>query len=276
MDFLARRYRPIAEQQLIRWLQQNQPLPPFPALVTFDDGYLDNLDSALPVLRARDVPATLFLATHAIDRAGTFAWDVAAYCFHHTRRRRVTLPLLGTADMDAAEPAVLAERWIDRLKAAPQTEQARATAELPAALGVEPPDGVLAAFYLSWDQVRIMTASGVTLGAHTLSHPILSRLEDKGIRAEIEESKRRIEEETGQRVATFAYPSGRAGDFDNRAVEAVRRAGFSAAFTLRSGPTRLRAVRRAPMTIRRIFVSHKDSPARFCLKLLGVGRALRP
>jgi len=105
---------------------------------------------------------------------------------------------------------------------------------------------------VSWDRVREMLGHGIEFGAHTKTHPILSRIADKREqREEIEGSKLRVEQETGIPVLHFAYPNGLADDYDSDVVELVERARFQTAVTLQGG---LNLLGENPYLLRRIGV----------------------
>jgi peptidoglycan/xylan/chitin deacetylase (PgdA/CDA1 family) len=256
-------------------LQDRQPLPRNPALISFDDGYRDNLDYALPVLQERGLPAVIFLATNYIGSASPFFWDLIAYCFHHTAKNEADLPLAGRQQWpDPSSRAAVMARWLDSLKKLPDTEKWAAVEKLPQVLDVSPPTDGFAHLHLTWDQVRQMVAAGVDMGAHTQSHPILTRINLEQARAEVAGSKARIEAEINQPVTAFAYPNGQPSDFNPTLQAMLPQVGIRAAFTLVPGPTRPTEARQAPMAIRRILISYKDSLARFAAKVMGAPRLL--
>jgi peptidoglycan/xylan/chitin deacetylase (PgdA/CDA1 family) len=84
---------------------------------------------------------------------------------------------------------------------------------------------------LNWDEIREMAAGNVTFGAHTVTHPILTRISVSHVIAEIINSKMRIEEKLGRRIFSFAYPNGQPGDYDRKVIGIVKDAGFSCAVT---------------------------------------------
>jgi hypothetical protein len=84
---------------------------------------------------------------------------------------------------------------------------------------------------LTWEMVRELRQGGITMGTHTISHPILTQLDDDEARREIVESKRRIEEELGDSVRHFAYPNGAPLDWNVRLKEIVRATGLETAVT---------------------------------------------
>lgn len=273
LDFLSPRYDIIAAGDLVAWLEERRPLPARPLLITFDDGYRDNYENAFPLLRERHLPAVIFLATDFIDRGEPFPGDRAAWLLSRSDRREGHLPLLGHRRWATEEQrqAVLKE-WLERLKPRPDAERRAAVDGLVAALGVCPAPGEFPGLHVAWSEVREMSGQGIEMGGHTRTHPILTRVSPAVAEEEIRSCRERIEQETGRPVRTFAYPNGQRGDFSEMTAAALVRHGFAAAFTLLPGPAPCSEARRQPLAIRRIFVSHKDAPVRFVLKLLGVPR----
>ena len=104
--------------------------------------------------------------------------------------------------------------------------------QLLIALDVHVPDFPTADYSpMTWEQIDAATSQGVSFGAHTCTHPILTRLQDQQrVCDEIVGGKKRIEEKLGRPVLAFAYPNGKPEDIDNSIVDTVRRAGFALAF----------------------------------------------
>lgn len=273
MDYLRARYNVISIEQLRAWLKGEAALPPHAALITFDDGYADNLTHAFPILKARSLPAVIFLTTGFLETSRPFYWDLVAYCFHHTRREVVSLPLLGERCWsDRKERDRVMRVWIETLKTLPDDRKNALIAELPARLDVAIPEERFSGLYLTWEQVRAMRREGIEFGSHTVSHPILTRIPLEQVRRELAESRRKIEQETGHPVVSLAYPNGQAADFSPAVAEAAREADFLLAFSLLPGPTRYQTVRRSPFTIRRIYIGNTDTLPRFAAKLSGLAR----
>jgi peptidoglycan/xylan/chitin deacetylase (PgdA/CDA1 family) len=177
MDFLRRHFSVVTISQVVAWLRDLQPLPLHPALITFDDGYRDNFDHALPILQRRDLPAVIYLATDCIESISPFYWDLAAYCFHHTHRQRAALPLSGQREWhDERSRTTVMMDWLATLKTLPNDVQSTAAMQLPHVLGVSVPADAFAGLYLTWDQIRTMVATGIDMGAHTQSHAIMTRV----------------------------------------------------------------------------------------------------
>lgn len=276
MDFIRQRFNVISGRDLVAWLKGEQPLPTHPALITFDDGYRDNLDHAWPVLQQRNMPAVIFLATDYIGRATPFYWDLVAYCFAHTTKKEAVLPLIGLQQWrDRESRTAVLKNWLSSLKKLPDQEKWSAINQLPQLLDVSISADTFAGLHLTWDQVRTMAAAGIEMGAHTRSHPILTRISLEQARLEVEGSKKRVEAEINQPVTLFAYPNGLPTDFSAELQAILALVGFKAAFTMVPGPTRAAEVRRKPMAIRRIFLRHKDTLPRFAAKVMGLPKLLR-
>jgi peptidoglycan/xylan/chitin deacetylase (PgdA/CDA1 family) len=273
MDYLRKNYNPISIDDLLAWLKGEGVLPPYAALVTFDDGYRDNLENALPILEKRQIPAVLFVATDCIGSDRPFYWDLAAYMFAHSSSGAADIPLLGRQVLGGRENRrSLAAQWIAKAKALPPSERQVAIDALRAVLA--PPDNHKAFrnLHLTWQEVREMARKGMAIGAHTCGHPILAQVPTDVARDEILRSKRLIEDTLGTLVRTFAYPNGRASDFSEVHNRMLVEAGIEAAFTLVPGPSARAELRTKPMEIRRSIVTLKDTMPRFAAKLLGLGR----
>ncbi len=275
MDFICQRFNVISGSELVAWLQGQHKLPPHPALITFDDGYRDNFECALPILQQRNLPAIIFLATDYIGNTKPFYYDLAAYCFRHIHQNQANLPLVGWRRWkdEESRAAVLVD-WLSTLKKLPDDEKWMAIEQLPRALGISVPEDAFAKLYLTWDQVGAMIKAGIEMGAHTQSHPILTRVCLEQARAELAGSRARIEAETGRPVTTFAYPNGLPADFNSDILAAIQQVGFKAAFTLMPGPARLAEVQASPLAIRRVYISRKDTLPRFAAKVIGLPRLL--
>ncbi len=262
---IRRHYSPVALSEIARCLRENAPLPPLALAVTVDDGYRDFYDVAFPVFREYAIPAAVFVVTRFLD-GNYWLWaDRVAYSFRHTplTRARIELPSVPLDFiLDGPESRSAATNRLKQdLKLLPHAEFTSVLDSLPTALRVEipawPQDGFQA---MNWDEARRVSANGMEIGAHTVTHPILSALETPDqLAAEVAGSRRRIEEELNRPVAHFCYPNGRIRDIGS-ALDAVREAGFATAVTTESGTNALNA---DPLLLRRIGVETSYSEAYF-------------
>lgn len=264
MEQVLRACSPITFARLAESLDDGVDLPPRPIIVTFDDGHRDNYTHAFPVLRELGVPATVFVSTGFIGSAGTFWFDRVVQLLHHAPRGRVEVPAVGfTAFVgdDVAARRESAGRLLRMLKAVPDTVRLSAVTQMEDALGTRTPlaDGVLSGA-LTWDEVREMARGGIEFGSHTVSHPVLTRLEDGPLGDELSRSRRDIEHEVGQSVTALAYPVGGPEAFDERVVSAAIRAGYRFGVSYVSG---VNAGLSDPYRLRRLHVERYTSRAYF-------------
>ena len=271
MDYVKKNYNVISVEHLSAWLRRKETLPPHPAIITFDDGYFDNLEYAYPILKERGLSAVIFLTTNYMGSSMPFYWDHVAYCICHTKKDRVHLPsgdhLLWT---NSASRDKAVNTWVHSVKYLTSNEKQRAIDGLSVDLDIAVPENAFDGLYMTWDQVRELSVSGIEFGAHTTTHPILTRVPLSQVEAELSVSKRRVQEETGKPVISFAYPNGGASDFSPEIVRLVEKTGFDLAFTLIPGPTSFHAVKKNPFTIRRVFVGQSVTLPRFAAKLIGI------
>ena len=273
MDYVSRKYNVISGTELAAFIKGRHQLPAHAAIVTFDDGYYDNYANAYPILKSRNLPAIIFLATNFIGSHKPFFWDLIAYCFFHTKREQAQLPLLGAQSWaDGTARQVVMQRLIEALKKISEMEKQKVIDQLPQILEVGVSDEAFKNLMMSWLDAKELSENGIELGAHTASHPILTRISLDAVSAELLQSKQRIEAEVGKPVLSFAYPNGQSSDFNHEVIDRVHRAGFQSAFTLLPGPTRRSTAIKNHLTIRRIFLSYTDSLPRFAAKLAGLDR----
>lgn len=205
-------------------------------LITFDDGYLDNYELAFPVLRRHGVPAVFFVATGFIDRPSLPWWDAIACRVRRTHAARLDLrpwiaePLV-LSDDSRAQPV---KRILTAYKSLPEDEARRLLARLAEETAVDVPERV-DGHWMDWDMLREMSRAGMTIGGHTVNHPVLARLAPGRQAEEIEGCAARIAGEIGRPMEYFAYPVGSRDAFDDATEECLGRLGVRYAFSYYGG-----------------------------------------
>ena len=198
-------------------------------LITFDDGYLDNYRHAWPLLRAAGLPATFFLTTSFVGSSAWPWWDRIAYAVRNTSHDTIAVGgetlLLGSSLASRLRATRALQRRYERLSGC-ATEVLIREIEDRCGCAAQPTHRR----FLDWDEAREMQAGGMTIGAHTLTHPLLARLPAAEQYRELAESRRLLQERLGAPIDAVAYPVGHRETFGEPAVAAARAAGYRAAF----------------------------------------------
>jgi peptidoglycan/xylan/chitin deacetylase (PgdA/CDA1 family) len=269
VEWLRDHVRLLTIDGLIARLQAGSSWREPAALVTFDDGYRDNFEVAVPILRERNTPATFFLPTAFLESPRLPWWDEVAYVIKRTPARRLVLernpagggapPLaidLGTTPRSAAILTVI-RAFLDETIGDERTflDQLAARAEVD----VDNPS-LARALFTNWDQVRRLAVSdpGLTIGSHAHSHHKLAGLDDDSQRFELAESKHILETRLGRTVTALAYPYGWPGTYTARTKALAAETGYRLAFASREGVNRPNSL--DPYEIRRLGVGSGDSP----------------
>jgi peptidoglycan/xylan/chitin deacetylase (PgdA/CDA1 family) len=239
-------------------------LPVRAACVTFDDGYADNVSVALPILRRRRVPATFFLATAFID--GGRMWnDIVIEAVRNAQggmidARCVGLAMLEISTVQLRRQAI--DALLGALKYLPLEERQNRVDELYAGMARRGPPSDL---MMTTSQVRQLHECGMDVGAHTVTHPILARLDRERAGAEILDSKRRLEAMTAAPITLFAYPNGKPGrDYGPEHVSMVKELGFEGAVSTAWG---VASADSDPFQLPR-FTPWDRTPGRFLMRLV--------
>ena len=230
-------YRPLSMSEAAELLQAGTALPANSVVVTVDDGYRDFFEIAYPVFLAHRIPATVYLVTDFLDSKLWLWVDQVRYAFVNTKLESFRWGEREFALKTAEERRQSATEVCEALKRVPNEQRLSELDSLAKRLGVgipeRPPRGLEP---LSWDEVREMARNGMEFGAHTRTHPVLSRVASRAaLTDEIAGSKRRLEEMLDGPVRHFCYPNGARQDIGTDTVAVVREAGYGTAVTTEAG-----------------------------------------
>ncbi len=268
LEYLARHFRPVSVDDVA-----GGEFPERAALVTFDDGYRNNLTEAAPVLLRAGVPCAFFVSTGYIGTRNVLWTDEVIGRILNWRCGRLTLPGGG----DCEVPGELAAR---RALASQVKEQCkrldwsvtRAWIEMLRGISDPPSPNSELWDFMTWDEVRTLHSQGFAIGSHTVNHPILTRIGPKELAAEMTGSKAAIERELGAPCRAIAYPNGGPADVSAEVFAAARTAGFEMGFTV--------AERHSPpgedaLSISRLCIQGHLPMSAFTYRVDGVQRLLR-
>lgn len=270
VEWLHNRFRLLTLHELVAQVQSGIPWRGPMVLLTFDDGYRDNFDVAVPILRELNIPATFFIPTAFLESPRLPWWDHVAYVIKQTQMRRFMLernasdgappPLvidLETMPRTAAimtivrtflDGTIADERWfLDQLNSRAKVDVDR--------------EGLGRVLFMTWDHVRALADSGagLTIGSHAHSHHRLAGLDDDSQRDELARSKRILEAQLDREITALAYPYGWPGTYTESTKVLAAEVGYHLAFASREGVNRLGTL--DPFEVVRLGVGSGDSPA---------------
>jgi peptidoglycan/xylan/chitin deacetylase (PgdA/CDA1 family) len=245
-------------------------LPDGAVCVTFDDGYADNEIYAMPVLKKYRIPATVFVSTGFLN--GGRMWndsvievlrsykdevldlrelDLDCYTLHSTEQR-----------LDAVDSILRQIKHFDPQKRIALVNEIQKR-------GPKLPDDLM----LTDAQIQSLAHNGVTIGAHTVNHPILSSISGENARSEIQESKQYLETLLQEPIDVFAYPNGRPElDYTNEHRNLVSELGFKVAVSTHWGVSTTQSDRyQLPR-----FTPWDRHPLKFAIRLLANYRKIDP
>ncbi len=214
LDWLGRRYRFISLDELGARLEAKEGREDPAVAITFDDGYMDFYDHALPILKRKGVPAAVFVVT---DLVGTKRIQIHDKL--HLLLARQSRPGEGSPTPFQATRALL--------ESLPQAEIEKVIQALEPEVPIA--EETLRPFYsLTWEMLDEIRRAGITIGSHTRTHVLMTHESSQRVMAEVAESRDAIEARLGESVRHFAYPGGL---FNTSSVEAVAGAGYRFGYT---------------------------------------------
>ncbi len=269
-DHIRRHYNPVTLDQVAEMLRTGADLPPNSVAITVDDGYRDFYLHAYPALRRHGIPATVFLMTGFLDGSCLPWWDQLHYAFLNTPLDEIALCIGGISETHSlrSEDSRLAacDSTVEKLKRVRDNERLDFMCRLQETFRVEiqrAPDTEA----MTWAEAREMQSHGISFGAHSVTHPILSALETADqVREEIAGSRDRIAQELGQTPAHFCYPNGQSEDIGDRVRKIVKESRFATAVTTERG---MNASGTDPYMLKRISVEPSLPDAYFAQQVAG-------
>lgn len=246
LEVISRRFKVLSLNEFTDHLVSRRPFDGPCCLITFDDGWIDNFENALPMLRERKLPAVMFLPVNFIGRSRLFPREALTHLLVRTvelvrrepaRRdalRALLSPIgldrvLDVADADPL-PAALAAVGAHRYASGPEFEALVAT--LSSELGVADTELSSLDAFVDWAKVELLAREGFTFGGHGADHRVLTQVAPAVATCEAETSKKVLDARLARPVYAFAYPN---GAWNAEVVRTVKSAGYRIAFTIDRG-----------------------------------------
>ena len=220
----------------------NEKLPANPIVLTFDDGYKNNYSYAFPLLKKYRVPATIFITTGFIDQTNFLWTDRLEFIIDNTHCK--------SRNFQCEDDNLILELCTDNekmqtirsikkyLKALPESKKLSFLDRLQQFLEIEYNWDKIPSLLmpLTWDEIREMKESGlISIGSHTVTHPILSKCSCEQQRKELMLSQKRIVEELNQDCNLFAYPNGKFADYNQDTIRLLKELDYLGAVTTVDG-----------------------------------------
>jgi peptidoglycan/xylan/chitin deacetylase (PgdA/CDA1 family) len=244
MRLLARHFNVVGIEDVLAYFRSGRQLPANPCLITFDDGYKDCLNVALPILKKYGLRAVFFIATDFVTERRAYWWDRVHYLVSKSEQETIDLDAPRPLTLDLAgdrkgslwkilrvikdEKGLDLEHFLDSLARALKVQWTRAEEE-----------AIADELVMTWDEVRALRAAGMDIQSHTRTHRVLHTLDDAPLSEELAGARRILQREVDQEIAAIAYPVGKRIAEDQRLVGAVEAAGYELGFSNVTGLGRL-------------------------------------
>ncbi len=272
VEMLARDYHPMTLDCAVKYLRDDEDLPRRSVVVTFDDGYADNHEVAMPILNEFAVPATFYVTVDCIEnkrppwpsrlrlafrRTKVTSWiDAAGKSWTLTIPEGRENAFLAACDSCCQLSGAGQEEFVRRI------EQ-----ELQACLSEQ-----TGSLMMSYDQLRELTRHGHIVGSHTMTHPNMAYLKEDEAQRELADSKQRLEAQLGAPIKHFSYPCpALSPHWSQRTVEQSRAVGYETGVTTNSG-----LIRRGdnPLCLKRLHPTKTVEGLRWNLESAFAGRTV--
>jgi peptidoglycan/xylan/chitin deacetylase (PgdA/CDA1 family) len=237
LAFLRRTCNVVPLGDALRALAEGRPLPPRAVALTFDDGYRDSLELAVPLLERLQLPATFFLVPELLSGIARPWWETIAWALSRSRNQEITwegrtISLRGAAQRRAANLEISTQ-----LKRRDQAARDAAIEELTGRCQPAPAPGAgdPRSLFMDWGGAGELIRRGFEVASHSHHHAILAMESREEQARDLSESRLWLQRELDAPIGLLAYPNGLEGDYDAATIEAARAAGYSHAVTTIGG-----------------------------------------
>jgi peptidoglycan/xylan/chitin deacetylase (PgdA/CDA1 family) len=272
MKLLRRDYHPLRLDEVVENLKTGMPSPKRSVVITFDDGYTDNCEVAMPILDQLGIPATFYLTVDCIERRKLPWPSRLRFAFRKTKLPAWTD---GSGNswslrvLDSRERAYLAScDDCCQLSGYPQENFVRGVEEQ---LQTAVPSNS-SSLMMSYEQIRTLVQHGHIVGSHTMTHPNMAYVTEDEAKIELSESKQRLEQALQLPIRHFSYPCpAMTPHWSERTVAQSGSVGYDSAVTTNGGVTRCGD---HPLALKRIRPTKTAEGLRWNLECAFAGRAM--
>ena len=265
LQLFIERYTFISLEQLMDYFTKKKALPKNPVLITFDDGYKNNYHIAVPILRKFNIPAAIFICPGLVGKKAPNWPDLIEYAVvSHPLPRMEFIDQGNKYVFDTSTPEkkissiTALKNTLFRLSAASRTKIIKQIFENYKIKKEYGGNYTL----MNWNEIKELNRQNISVGSHTINHPILTSETPLQALWQLAESKKMIEVNIGKNVLSFAYPN---GVFNENVQKLVKKAGYLCAFTTQWGKNTHNT---NPHLLKRIPITNNNSLDIFALNLI--------
>jgi peptidoglycan/xylan/chitin deacetylase (PgdA/CDA1 family) len=233
LRFLKNNYNVIDSESFRAWLEKRDVLPRRSVLVTCDDGLANNLSEMLPVLQSEGVPCLFFITGESCGERPGVLWYEELYHLLTGGVSETDIHTIFEIDRERFHQHSFQGKWwncvmnASRLNASARAEKIGLLRSLSKFVSSKLPERWRR---MNGEELKMLASSGMRIGAHTMSHPVLAQCSEDEARREVTQSRTDLERLLGDKVWAFAYPFGNPATMGEREVNLAREAGFECAF----------------------------------------------
>lgn len=258
--------------EVVIGLNGRKDLPSRSVVVTFDDGYTDNSEVAMPILNQLGIPATFYVTVDCVEQR-KLPWPSRLRFSFRKTKLQAWADSRGKSwhldDSDSRERAYLAS--CDDCCQLSGKAQGDFVRRIEEQLHASAPEG-LGSLMMSYDQVRSLAEQGHIVGSHTMTHPNMAYIPEQDAKAELAESKQHLERELKATIKHFSYPCpAMTPHWNEKTLAHSRSVGYESAVTTIGGVTRCGD---NPLSLKRIRPTKTAQGLRWNLECAFAGRAV--
>ena len=272
MELLARQFHPVSLDQVARFVRGEGDLPERAVVVTFDDGYTDNCEVALPILDRTGVLATFYVTVDCVENRRLPWPSRLRYAFYTTSVPTWTDENGKSWSLDGAENRNAA--YLSACDRVAQTSGAileKIVSDIEAKLEARLPENS-ANLMMTWEQIRTLLQHGHIVGSHTMTHPNMAYLGREDVSRELVDSKRCMETRMKTKIQHFSYPCpALSPNWNEQTLQETQQAGYATAVTTSRG---LAHRNDNPLALKRVLPTKSVDGLRWNLETAFAGRVV--
>ena len=239
MELLARDYHPISLDEVVKKLNAGESLPRRSVVITFDDGYTDNYEVAMPILNNFGIPAIFYVTVDCVENR-KLPWPSRLRFAFRTTKLPNWADTHGKA-WDLSSPQSREKAFLfasDECCQLSGIAQEQFVANVESQLEARAPDE-WGSLMMTYEQASGLVRNGHIVGSHTMTHPNMAHINEGDAETELAESKRRLEGELKMPVSHFSYPCpALTPHWNEKTVDQSRAVGYCSAVTTNGGVVR--------------------------------------